>query len=111
MMEITGVLVDEILAKSVNVAHSFARKAEESEQVGDVASAIEYHGQAAMMIKQFLDTVEKEKDSQANLSLELQFNYHQNRVKFLTAIDAYKVICSSFKLFTQYWVENPCMYI
>ena len=98
-MEVSGVVVDQFLLKSINVAHSLARKAEESEEIGEITKAIDYHGNAATIMQEFLDSSEEgEIDFQVKLSLAVQCNYHKHRAKFLTAVDTYKVIhCVIFR--------------
>ena len=100
-MAVRGVVVDQFLLKSINVAHSLARKAEESEEIGEIAKAIDYHGTAAVILQEFLESSEGEIGFHMKLSLKCQYNYHKNRAKFLTAIDAYKVIhCLIFRIST-----------
>ena len=88
-MEIRGLLVDTFLSKSINVAHSLARKAEECEKLGESKNAIECHGKAASIMDEILK--EEGIDFQVTLSLKLQCKYHENRIKFLTAVDDFEV--------------------
>ena len=82
------VLVDKTFNQPINLAHFHERKASEFQSDGDFASAIEHHEQALALLKSM---VQDSQDSQAKLSINLQCNFHRNRVKFLTVLIAKEV--------------------
>lgn len=104
-MEISRKFIDRYLSKPINAAHCLARRAEECERNGDIAKAICLHQSAGEKLLQIL-SAEKCVDAQAKLSLTLQREFHDNRVKFLLALDAYKVIYISC-----YYLTHKIVYV